>query len=401
MRRKMIFTFLVLLVFRGANAQTWDPERIVGQAIGHSPRVRGNEDRVAALQGALRQAKAISNPEIGGITGNRTRMLAVGQRIEYPGKRRLRIRRAEARVEAARWRLVRSRHEVAAEAMAMLYRILASHRKVALFQENLAVATQLFSAAQEKFSQGFGSRLDVIKGQVEVARARRLLLNAQEDNFRRQNDLKLTLGLSPADTLQLVDVLEDALLPRSVRLDSLLQFVEEHPRLKEEHYRVQAADLDLQSAAMATRPDLDFDLAGGIDDDESRVELELRLPLALWDRKAGRKAEARSLAMSARSDSASAWLDVSREVSGAFYDYRNAQRIVRLFGPSLLDESQTAARLAQQAFQTGQYRFLDLIDARRTYLETAQEFIDALASLRIAEVELLRATGTLFEGETE
>ena len=55
--------------------------------------------------------------------------------------------------------------------------------------------------------------------------------------------------------------------------------------------------------------------------------------------------------------------------------------------------------MAQQTFQTGQYRFLDLIDARRTFLETAQEFIEAQANLRLAEVEILKATGTLYPGE--
>lgn len=401
MSKKMFFVFWVFVLFQGANAQTWSPEKIVSRAIRHSLQVHSNANQVAAREGALRQAKAVPNPEIGGIASNRSQMLALGQQIEYPGKRRVRVRRAEAELEAAKWRQAQAEHEIAAEVMDILYQILAADRKVGLFQQNVAVSQQLLSAAQEKFNQGFASRLDVIKGQVEVARARRLLLKAQKEKVGRRSDLKLTLGLSPADTLYLADVLDAALLPGSVKLDSLQQFAQHHPRLQVQRYLVQASQLDVQAARLATRPDFNFDLAGGIDDDESRVELELRLPLALWDRKAGLKAKTHFLNRSAQNDSAAVWLEISREVTAAFYNYQNVQRIMRLFRPSLLNEAKAAAALAQQTFQTGQYRFLDLIDARRTYLETAQELIEAQAGLRIAEVELLKATGTHFQGEKQ
>jgi len=394
---KNIFSMclVALAVFVSSNAwsQACRPDRIIQKAILVSPQIQSLQNQIKAKKGALQQARAIPNLQVGGITGNRAQMLALGQEIEYPAKRKVRVRRAEAELGAAKWRLAQARHEIAAEVMTMLYRINAVDQKVGLFEKNRAVSAQLLSAAQEKFAQGFGSRLDVIKARVEVARARRLLLNAQKDKVGRRSDLKLALGLAPVDTLNLTDVLQTSLLTGPVKMDSLLRLARHHPRLQIQRYLVQASQLAMQAARLATRPDFNFDLAGGVEDHEPKVELELRLPLALWDRKAGLKSEAHFMTKSAQNDSAAVWLDISRRVAAAVYNYQNAQQTIQLFEQSLVDEARTAADMAQQAFQTGQYRFLDLIDARRTYLETAREFIEAQASLRLAEVGLLQATG--------
>jgi len=399
MRAMMSFLILLGVLFGGANAQTWTPDAVVRRGIEQSPRVRSRADRVAAREGALRQAGAIANPTVGGTTGNLTQMLSVGQAIEYPAKRRVRVRRAGAELEAARWRLAQAEHEVAGEALTSLYRVMDADREAELFEKNLSVAGQLLAAAQERFDEGFGSRLDVIKGRVEVARARRLLLNAKKARATRRGALKLALGMAPTDTLVLADALDIALFPGPVNLDSLLEKAREHPRMRIQRYQVRGSRLGVQAARLATRPDFDVDLAGGVDDGESRVELDLRLPLPLWDRKAGRRSEAAALNRSAAFDSANVWLEVHRRVAASFYEYRGARQTTRLFPQSLLDEAGAAVDMAQQAFQSGQYRFLDLIDARRTYLETAQELLEAQTSLRLAEVEVLQAAGTPYPGE--
>jgi cobalt-zinc-cadmium efflux system outer membrane protein len=258
----------------------------------------------------------------------------------------------------------------------------------------------LLSVAQQKYDQGFGSRLDVIKGQVEVARAKRLLLTAQKEAIARRSTLKLVLGLASADTLIVADILSIAFFPGSKTLDSLLLTARNNnPGLQLQRSLVRAAALNVQAARLASQPDFNLDFSGGVEDDESKIELELRLPLVLWDRKAGLKSEAKFIQESAENDSAVTWLEISRQVTRAYYDYLNAQQTMRLFSQSLLDEAKTGADIALQAFQTGSFRFLDLIDARRTYLETAQEFIEAQAELRLEEIAILRATGTPFPGE--
>lgn len=393
-----LLAFLFISTTTGM-AQEWTLQNVIQTALRVNPQLHGLEAQVKAREAALHQAKAIPNPEVGGITGNRIQMLTLGQQVEYPAKRRVRVRRAEAELDAAKWQLNAAKHEIAAAVMTMLYQINAVDQKVGLFKKNLAVSEQLLSAAQEKSDQGFGSRLDVIKAQVEVARARRLLLNVQKARLGRRSDLKLTLGLAPVDTLNLSDVLQISLLSDPVKMDSLLRVARHHPRLLRQRSLVQASQLDMQTARLATRPDFNFDLAGGVEDHESKIELELRIPLAVWDRKAGLKSEAHFLNQNAQHDSAAVWLEISRQVIAAFYNYQNAQQTRHLFSPSLLEEAKTAADMAQQAFQTGPYRFLDLIDARRTFLETAQEFIEAQANLRLAEVKLLQATGTFFPGE--
>ncbi|NIA31390.1 MAG: TolC family protein, partial [Actinobacteria bacterium] len=70
-----------------------------------------------------------------------------------------------------------------------------------------------------------------------------------------------------------------------------------------------------------------------------------------------------------------------------------ARQSVKLFQDSILKEAKAAAQMAQQAFETSSFRFLDLIDAQRTYLETASEYEQTLLDLRLSEIDLMRSIG--------
>lgn len=104
--KKLTLLWIILLSFQTLFAQTWTLERTIQQAIKVSPQLLSLKNQLAAKEAALVQARAIPNPGIGGVAGNRTRMLAVGQEIESPAKRKMSIRAAEVELEIVQWNLV-------------------------------------------------------------------------------------------------------------------------------------------------------------------------------------------------------------------------------------------------------------------------------------------------------
>ena len=80
-------------------------------------------------------------------------------------------------------------------------------------------------------------------------------------------------------------------------------------------------------------------------------------------------------------------------MTAAYQGYENAEQTVKLFQDSILQEAKSAAQTAQQAFETSSFRFLDLIDAQRTYLETASEYEQSLQQLRLSEIDLRWSIG--------
>ncbi|NOZ62231.1 MAG: TolC family protein [Calditrichaeota bacterium] len=387
----LVFSFVITMQ---GMAQVWTLQKVKNTAFQVNPRLQSLQNIVKAKQGALQQAAAFPNPEIGGITGNRSKMLSFGQQLEYPGKRNLRIKRAEQELQITRLNLQQERLNISAQAAALFFEVLWAQKNLTLVKENLTVTKNFLQAAQLKFQRGFGSKLDVIKGQVEVLRARRLLLTAKKELLNKRTQLKLLLKLSLKDTLTVKGTMDQSLFEPRGGLDSLLTIAyERSPELTIQQHKLLLSQLQLQAVQLSTKPDFNLDLAGGVEDKESKIELELRMPLAIWDRKKGAKSEALFIKKSAEYDSENVRLQITQQVTAAFQSYENAHQSVKLFQDSILKDAESAAQMAQRAFETSSFRFLDLIDAQRTYLSTVSEYEQVLLESRLAEIELRRSIG--------
>lgn len=388
-----LFPFLFVTEMTGM-AQEWTLQNVIQTAMQVNPQLISLQNIVKAKEGARQQAAAIPNPEVGGITGNRSLMLALGQQLEYPGKRNVRVKQAQQELEIARLYLKANQLQIAADAASLFIDLLWAQKNQNILQENLQVTQKFLQAAYEKFDQGFGSKLDVIKGQVETLRAKRLLLTAQKELLNKQSALKLLLRQSANDSLVLKGSLEQTVFMPGAGLDSLLDLAyRKNPILLAQQHKLLGAQLSLRAARLSTKPDFNLGLTGGMDDKEPRVEFELRMPLALWDRKKGAKTEALFRKKSMEFEGENIRLQIAQQVTAAYQGYENARQSVKLFQDSILKEAKAAAQMAQQAFETSSFRFLDLIDAQRTYLETASEYEQTLLDLRLSEIDLMRSIG--------
>ena len=357
------------------------------------------QNQVKAKEGAHIQAGAVPNPEIGGTGGNEIQMLEIGQEIEYPGKRKARENQAGEEVQIAALELRQAQIEIAARVAALFFDILGTDKNVELLQENLMVMEKFLQAAREKFNQGFGSKLDVIKGQVEQLRAKRVLLTARQELLTKKQDLKLLLKLESGDQFTLRGMIEQSLFEPGSNPDSLLSLAyKNHPALQAKEHALIASQFGLQYARLSSKPNFNLNLAGGREQNENRIELGLSIPLTLWDNKEGAKSEALFIEKSAENDVENTHLQITRKVIANYQKFKTALETVHLFQDSILDEARAVADSARHAFESGPFRFLDLIDAQQTYLDAALEYNANLLELRLAEIELITSIGIPFPG---
>jgi len=399
-RYHLIFLFL-FLIYTGnpAKGQSLTLAQVIDRVQKWNPELQSLLNRVKAKEGAQIQAGAVPNPEIGGIGGNEIQMLEIGQEIEYPGKSEARINQAAEEVQIAALKLQQAQMEIAGRVAALFFDILGTAKNLELLQENLTVMEQFLQAARTKFDQGFGSKLDVIKGQVELLRAKRLLLTSRQELLAKKQDLKILLKISEGDSLYLQGNIEQSFFNLDSNPDSLLSLAYANlPVLQAKEHALKASQFALQSARLSSKPNFRFNLAGGREQNEPRIELGLRIPLALWDNKQGAKSEALFLAKSAENDVENTRLQISRALKTNYQKYESALASVHLFQDAILDEAKTAADSARRAFESGPFRFLDLIDAQRTFLDAALEYNANLHDLRLAEIELTSSIGIFFPG---
>ncbi len=362
-----------------------------------NPRLQSLDHLVKAKQGAAQQANALLNPHIGVSAGNRVQVLKIGQEIEYSGKRRARTEAALAEVEVAKNELEVAVLELQQEVTKLFYDIMWAQKNVDLFRDNLRITEKFLEAATYKLNQGFGNKLDVVKGQVEVVRAKRLLKSAEQALMVSQSRLKILLKMNADSRLELRGDLSQPRMNFTNRLDSLLRIANQrNPVLLAEQHRLKAAEHQLVATQLSSKPNFDFELSGGVEDHEPLAELSLSMPLALRDTKKGAKAEAQFQQQSLEYSVQEVRNNITQQVILAFFDYQTATAAARLFEDTLLREAREAAEAAQRAFEAGGFRFLDLIDAQRTYLDTSLEYYESLRALRHAEVDVQTASGTFF-----
>jgi outer membrane protein TolC len=192
----LLWVGIVVLAWRGFTfGQTLTLQNVLRTAIQVNPKLHGIENLVKAKQGAAQQANIALNPSLGVSAGNRVQFFKIGQEIEYPGKRAARTQAALAEIEVAKtgmdWAVLELQQEVAK----LFYDVLWAQKNVELLQDNLKITEKFSEAAAYKFNQGFGSKLDVIKGQVEAARAKRLLKAAEQARMVSQSRLKILLKM--------------------------------------------------------------------------------------------------------------------------------------------------------------------------------------------------------------
>jgi len=359
-----------------------------------SPKLQSLEHLIEAKQSAAQQANVPLNPSLGVSAGNRVQTLKIGQELEYSGKRAARSNAALAEVEIAKSEFAAAVLELEQGVTKLFYDILWAKKNIELLQDNLKITEKFLGAASYKFNQGFGSKLDVIKGQVEVARAKRLLKSAEQARLISESQLKTLLKMNPASRLDLRGDLSQPNLHVAIRLDSLLLAAEQHhPAMQLEKNKLKAAAYLVTVAQLSAKPNFGFELSGGIDDHEPTAELSLSFPLALRDTKKGAQAEAQFQQKSQEYRVEAIRNNITQQVTAAFLDFQTATEAARLFEDVLLREAKEAAETAQKAFESGGFRFLDLVDAQRTYLEASLEYYENLRALRHAEVDLQAAVG--------
>lgn len=162
------------------------------------------------------------NPSLGVSAGNRVQTLRIGQEIEYSGKRAARTNAALADVEVAKSELDLAALELERAAAGLFYDVLWAEKNVELLQDNLQITEKFLEAAAYKFNQSFGSKLDVIKGQIEAARAKRLLKSAEQARLISAGQLKTLLKMNPASRPVLHGDLTQPGVHVAIGLDSLL-----------------------------------------------------------------------------------------------------------------------------------------------------------------------------------
>jgi len=136
------------------------------------------------------------------------------------------------------------------------------------------------------------------------------------------------------------------------------------------------------------------DLQGAVQYDNATQDtfatLQVGLPIPIYNRNQGNIRRAQAELLAAQRNVQTVRLALQQRLAVAFEQYTNARYQVDKYQHDILPNAEASLKLTNSGYRQGEYSYLSLLTAQRTFFQTNLTYLDALRDLR--------ASATAIEG---
>lgn len=321
------------------------------------------------------------------------RLVGVGLPVVVSGRIAAATRVAEKEREIAAIDFVWRRREILTDAKRAFLRLLAARRNLELTRETRAIAADLQRVATERYQVAAIPLMEVLKADVNLARAETDVQVAAKDAAVALSALHALLGDNDLATERFAGILAarfDAPALDALRAAATVS----HPLLESARLARESAELRLEQARTERIPDPELQVAVGQDGDgDSLAQAGVQVPLPLFNRNQGRIAAAEVKIRQAELELRAAENDLVRRLAESYREFVAAQERARAYGEEILPKAQQALELTHEGYRQGKFGYLDVLDAQRTLAEAKTAYTAALADLNLTVADLEKLAG--------
>jgi cobalt-zinc-cadmium efflux system outer membrane protein len=383
-----------------------DPLRVdvlVAEARRSNPEIRAAEAQWLAARARPVQAATLPDPMLEVAYHNESldelalgetefAWLSIGasQEVPFPGKLRLKREIATREAERAHTELRRVELEVVAR-LKMAYAEYAHLQEViALIERNKLLLQKLARTAEARYAVGDAIQQDVLKAHVELS----LLLDRETklEQQRRSETARLNALLDRPPWAPLGSPEHPSASALTQTLEALTQAASVHaPELRSAELQISAGESSVSLARRSFFPDFqvraDYMHKAALLP-EWEVGVGISVPLYLAGRR-GALDEARATLSAARASRDETRRRIEFRVKDLYLRGRASERLVSLYGTTVLPQAQLALESATAAYQVGKVDFLTLLNSFTVMLEYEMRYHEELSSFQktVAELE--------------
>ncbi len=351
----------------------------------HHPRLKAALLEIRARRGFLHQSSLLPNPELEVETERSAEQtdgetlessVEVIQEIEIGGKRKARMKVAEAELRLAEWAYREEEFSLLAEALIRFVDVLAAQERLALRRKTATLAEEMYRMVEERVKAGKVSPIEGVKASVEMAKHRLAVETAKTELETARRMLAMLWG-SPSPTFTSVkgDLAKLPPLPSLPRLRTLLAETPRLARWKEEVDKQRW----LTKLVRAERiPDITvgcgYSSAGA---EGKRFVLLAGIPLPIFDRKQGETEAARNRLKAATYEQALAHLSLTAAIEELFLKLQTTRTTIEALSKHVLPAAEKVFSTARKGYEEGKTDYLKVLDAQRTLFEAQTELLEA------------------------
>lgn len=376
----------------------------VEKALSSHPRLAGFTFERQAADGRILQSSKSPNPDLDFELSNTGGTLPLFSRSETTfsysqaiqvGKKEIRVRRAEAEKVTTLRDQQRIRLDVIADVQRAFVSLLGAQKKLALVREAEALATSLKTVAKERVAAGSISPIEATRANVAVSLAVADVARATRDVETSRGELSASMGEStPSFSSVSGDLPEILDMPDADELATRLGDTPDIKRWDSERAQRQAA-LDVEKSL--ARPDVT--VKGGIkylrEEVETTFLVGFSVPLQLHDRNEGAIREAQAKLSAVETERREADNRLRSQLRIRHLAMASAVRQAATLKGESLTGAQSAYDAVNEGYRLGKFRYLDVLDAGKTLLETRMRYLEAILDLNLARVDVDRLVAQL------
>lgn len=402
--RAIIPLFLVGVFLSTARAQS--PALTLDQALARAraqgPQILAARARIDEARGRLIGASILlqDNPLISGTvgpryasTGNTTDYdISLTQPVELGGRRTARIAGANAAVQRETQSAREAARRLLRDVSISFTTALAAKERLALAEASRHIADDLFQSMQKRYDAGDVPILDVNIARHAAARARTEVQSAQAGYISALGDLRLFLGMTADDPLE---VAGDLHAPQSYDLPALLAQTGSRPDLRVLEAERTEAQAEIRLGEGFRWPTVAPSFSFKRDQGDRVIQGGVAFDLPIFQRGQELQAVGQARTQRASQELEATRRAVSVEVRTAFDIYNLQAAAVHDLERDALPSLAENETLARRSFEEGEIGLAELLLVRRESFELRNLYTDRRLQAAIAGIELQFRAGVL------
>lgn len=362
----------------------------------HNPTLAQAAARVQAARGQYLQVGLYPNPVIGyqgSEMGNEGRAgqqgAFVGLEIVTAGK--LQLNRAVANQEIRQaesfWAVQRFR--VLTDVRRSFYEVLIAQRTVELAEQLVGISERGVKAAEDLLKAEEVARVDVLQAKIENDSAKIVLENARNRYTAAWRNLVAVVGnpaLQPAPLDG--DLLDN--IPQLTWEEALNRLLAESPELATAQAGVARAQAALNRECAGRFPNVDLQASVQHDNatGDTTAGVQIGIPIPIYNRNQGNIVKAQAELVAAQQEVRRVRLALEQRLAAIFEQYATAHQQVEKYRRDILPNAEQSLQLVSAGYQQGEFSYLVLLTAQRTYFQTYLDYLEAVRELRAATAML-------------
>jgi len=366
-----------------------------GMALANNPTLASAASRIQAARGQWTQVGLPPNP-IAGYSGNEIgdegragqQGAFFGQEIVTGGKLRLSRSVAAQEIQMAESQSEIQRLRVLNDVRISFYDVLVAQRRVEIAQEVVQIGERAIDTIEKFLQARETSRVDLLQARVETNAARILLENARNDHQAAWRKLAAVVGVPDLQIGNLTGELEGA---AEIRYEDALQrLLSSSPELVASQANVNRARQVVARARVEAVPNLDMQAGVQYDNatEDAIANVQVGMPIPIWNRNQGGIRRAEAELVTARNEVQRVELDLQRRLASAYQQYANARQQVATYTQQILPDAKSSLDLVTNGYQQGEFGYLALLTAQRTYFQTNLAYLESVQQLRESAVTI-------------